>query len=797
MGVINKKSVIYALYIFLAARASAAGIPLFGQAAFAVSVLSYDMSGGIINVVLYSFACVIGSLTTGVWQQAVISVAVVILYTIADYFLKTTEKHDYPIVLKSAVTLVFAVTVPMIILLATTNATLMDIINLAIQASVSFIMFFVYRIAENAISEILDKNTTAYKPTQEELACFAAIFIVALLGLPKFTIFGLSIKNVISVFVIMTFSLKGGMGTGAAAGIMIGIITNSSSATLICLFAFCGFLSGLLNKFKKMGIIVAFVVGNILLAAMLGATKELIHAMYETGFAGLAFAVLPSKIYNFFKVPIIEENLQQRKIIHQKNNLPVRYDYAGKVRNAAMSKAKFFSETLNEMSSEFMDIAANEKPVVHSDRKKEDTCIVRMYNKVCANCRLCNRCWKQEYKFREKSFRQCEKLIEKDCDKTAEIMRILSEFCIKPDAVTDELKIGIEIKRVEKICNAKIAECRSMVVKQFGEMGRISSKIADEIKMATNYNIETERLIFDALTRNEIYVHDVIVINNKHEMPEVTVYIRKNLDNDILNKIVSVISREINKKMQIYSVGGSNKKNTMKEVRLIVMPEIMVFCGFKCIPADKNDICGDSYCFLELQDGRAFGILSDGMGTGSQASEQSESVIRILELYIKSGVDISSAVSTVNMLLTTKGTEVTTASIDVCCIDKYKKSAGFVKMGAAPSVIVGKENVRTIEINRPPAGVSSDIEELSCRMCECDISNDIAVVMFTDGVYDAFNNAGINKKVFYEYIANVVRKFKIDKNGAEMAADEILDKVERFAQSSDDMSICVLYLTET
>lgn len=795
MGVINKKSVIYAIYIFLAARASVAGIPLFGQAAFAVAVLSYDMSGGIINIVLYSFACVIGSLTTGVWQQAVISAVVVVLYTIADYFLKTTEKHDYPIILKSAVTLVFAVTVPMLILLATTNATLMDIINLAIQDSVTFIMFFVYRIAENAISEIIDKNTTVYKQTQEELACFAVIFIVALLGLPAFTIFGLSVKNVISIFVIMMFSLKGGMGTGAAAGIMIGIITNSSSATLICLFAFCGFLSGLLNKFKKTGVIVAFAVGNILLAAMLGATKELIHAMYETGFAALAFALLPAKIYDFFKIPIIEDNLQHRKKFHQKNSLPVRFDYAGKVRNTAMNKAKFYSETLNEMSSEFMDIAATEKPAVNSDRKKEDSCIVRVYNKVCANCRLCNRCWKQEYKIREKSFRQCEKYIEKDGDKTAEIMRILSEFCIKPDAVTDELKIGIEIKRVEKICNAKIAECRSMVVKQFGEMGKISSKIAEEIKMATNYELEKERCIFDSLTRNEIYAHDVIVINNRYEMPEVTVYIKRNLNNDILNKIAFVTSRELNRKMQIYSVSGSNKKNAMKEVHLIVMPAIKVFCGFKSVPAGTNDICGDSYCFVELQDGRVFGIISDGMGTGSQAAEQSESVIRILELYIKSGVEISSAVSTVNVLLTTKSAEVTTASIDVCCIDKYKKTAGFVKMGAAPSVIVGEDSVKTVEINRPPAGVSSDIEEISCKMCECDISNDIAIVMFTDGVYDAFNNAGINKKVFYEYIASVVRKFKRDKSGAEMAADEILNKVERFAQISDDMSICVLYLT--
>ena len=795
MGIINKKSVFYSLYIFLASRASVAGIVPFGQAAFAVAVLSYDMSNGIINIILYALACILGALTTGVWQYSVISIVVVILFTIADYFLKTTQQHDYPIVLKSAVTLVFSATVPMLILLATTNLTFMDVVNLALQAVVTFIMFFVYRIGEAAISEIIDKNTTASKSTQEELACFAAIFVIGLLGFPSVTIFGLSLKNVISIFIIMIFSLKGGIGTGAAAGIMIGIITNYSSATLICLFSFCGLLSGLMNKFKKTGVILAFSVGNVLLAAMLGATRELVHAMYETGFASIAFAVLPAQIYDFFKIPAIEESLLAKKKNFHKNNLPVRFDYAGKIRNAAMNKAKFYSETLNEMSTEFMDFAAAEKIRVLSGRKKEETCMLRVYNKVCANCKFGNRCWKQEYKLREKSFRQCEKLIEKDGDKTAEIMQILNEFCIKPDAVIDELKIAIEIKRIEKICDAKIAECRSMVVRQFGEMGKISSKIADGIKMATNYDMEMEKRIFEALTRNEIYVHDVIVINNLNEMPEITLYSKKQLNSEIISKMVGVLSKEVNRKMQLYSVAAGKKKNAMQEVKFTVKPEIKVFHGFKSLPANNNDICGDSYCFTELQDGRSFVIISDGMGTGAYAAEQSESVIRIMELYIKSGVEISSAVSTVNMLLTTKGEELTTASIDVCCIDKYNKTAGFVKMGAAPSLIVGTKNIKTIEINRPPAGISADIEEISCKMCECDITEDIAIVMFTDGVYDAFVNAGINKKVFYEYMANVVRKFNKDKSGAEKAVDEILNKVERFTQISDDMSICVIYLS--
>ncbi|MBR5785770.1 MAG: SpoIIE family protein phosphatase [Clostridia bacterium] len=794
MGVINKKSVFYSLYIFLAARAGVAGIAPFGPAAFAIAVMSHDMSYGFIGIILYSFACIIGSLTTGVWQQTVISTVTIILFIFAYYFIKNSIQQEYPFVLKCAVALVFTITVPMIILLSSTNSTIMDVINLAIQAAVTFIMFFVYRIGESAISDIVDKNTTSYKPTQEELACFAIMAIIAFLGLPSLTIFGLSIRNVISIFVIMAFSIKGGMGTGAAAGIMIGILTNSSSAIIISLFSFCGFLAGLLNKFKKAGVIIAFAVGNVLLATMLGASKEIIYAMYETGFASILFALMPLNLYDFIKIPVIEEYSFNKKQQYQKNDLPVRFDYAGKIRNTAVKKAKFYSDTLTEMSSEFMDIAGNENLLSANECKNEDSCLIRVYNKVCSDCKLSSNCWKREYKIREKALKQCEKIIEKKGSNTSEIMRILSEFCVKPDAVTDELKIGIEIRRIEKICNAKIEECRSMVIRQFGEMGRISHTIAEEIKRATNYDFKLENSIIDALKRHEVHAYDVVVTKNYNNMPEVTIYIRKSCDKETISKITDVVSQETGSRMNVYSVGGSSKRNGVKELKLIVKPELNISPGFASVPAESNTVSGDSYSYVEIADGRAFAILSDGMGTGSTAATQSESVIKILELYIKSGIEISAAVSTVNMMLTTKNSEVLTSSVDVCCINRHSKIAGFVKMGAVPSVIIGKDNVRAVEINRPPAGVSAELEEASCKITECDVSDDIAIVMFTDGVYDAFSNGGVNKRVFFEYIATIVRRNSKDNNGAELVAKEIINKTQSFSSNADDMSVIVLYL---
>ena len=100
-----------------------------------------------------------------------------------------------------------------------------------------------------------------------------------------------------------------------------------------------------------------------------------------------------------------------------------------------------------------------------------------------------------------------------------------------------------------------------MVIRQFGEMGRISHTIAEEIKRATNYDLKLENSIIDALKRYEVHAYDVVVTKNYNNMPEVTIYIRKSCDKETISKITDVVSQETGSRMNVYSVGGSSKRN--------------------------------------------------------------------------------------------------------------------------------------------------------------------------------------------------------------------------------------------
>ncbi len=789
---ISKKEILYAIYIFLASRASVGGLAPFGIASFAVIFTANNFNFGYINILLYGVACILGAITTGVWEQILITAFGVLLYIIGCNLAKTNQNSKAPILLRSSIILIISSMIPMIILLSIVDATIMDILNLLIQAILTFVLFFIFRITETAISDILDSNCTSNKINNEEMICIAISIFIAFMGVPSLTVFGLSIRNVITMCIIMVFCLKGSIGTGSAAGIMIGILTNTASPIIVCVYGFCGFLGGLLNKFGKIGVISAFSIGNIILCFIFGAEKELIYSMFEAGFGAIIFCLLPKRLYDLIKIPFFENiSINKNKIIKY-DKLPVRYDYAGKIRDAVINKASFYSETLNEMSAELLEFSTE-----NISTKNDNSGMLRVFNKVCSNCKLYGECWKKDYASREKTLLQCKKIINMNGDKRAEAFSILRDFCIRPNDVIEELRIGIEIERIEKICNSKLSEGREMFIKQFSEMSKISSKIADEIKYSTNYDMELERDIINTLRKREYYIFDAIVTKNSHNIPDVCIYTNKRYNKDDVNNIGMIISQLIGYEVDIYLIEEITTKKHIYKLNYKIKPKIKLKCGIKCMPANQNDISGDTYSYYEYDNYLGYMMISDGMGTGEGAKVQSNAVIKLLELFIKSGIDVHSAVSAIDMMISTGNSDVVTSTIDICKIDKNNMKAYFIKMGAVPSFIISQNEIKIVEINFPPVGVSSELKDLSWKVSECDIYPGDCIVMITDGIYDGFQNAGVNKKVMYEYIASLVRKINNIDFDCNKAANELCKKVSSISNSFDDMTVAILYVEES
>ena len=148
-----------------------------------------------------------------------------------------------------------------------------------------------------------------------------------------------------------------------------------------------------------------------------------------------------------------------------------------------------------------------------------------------------------------------------------------------------------------------------------------------------------------------------------------------------------------------------------------------------------EDVAGDSYVSRALPGGRHVLALSDGMGSGVSALEESHMALKLLCESLGAGYTRAQALDVVNaLMLLCTGREMY-ATMDLCVINLHTGETAFEKLGACVSYVVREGEVRAIGADTLPVGVLPDVESRSLRMT---LHPGDVVVMLTDGVADAF-----------------------------------------------------------
>ena len=194
-------------------------------------------------------------------------------------------------------------------------------------------------------------------------------------------------------------------------------------------------------------------------------------------------------------------------------------------------------------------------------------------------------------------------------------------------------------------------------------------------------------------------------------------------------------------------------------------------------------VSGDNFSILNLENGQMILLLSDGMGTGVNANEESESVIELLEQFMEAGFKEESAIRLINSILVLKSENQSFSTIDLSILNLYTGVCDFVKIGAATTFIKRDQWVETISSTTMPAGVFNqvDLDQKSKKLYHGDY-----VIMMSDGVLDCI--PGNNKEKFMQEVILGLKST----NPQEMA-NKILK--EALAQNEeippDDMTVLV------
>ncbi len=203
---------------------------------------------------------------------------------------------------------------------------------------------------------------------------------------------------------------------------------------------------------------------------------------------------------------------------------------------------------------------------------------------------------------------------------------------------------------------------------------------------------------------------------------------------------------------------------------------------------DDSVMTGDNFTMFDLDSGMHYIGLSDGMGSGFAANQESELVVDLLERLIRAGFDEATAISLMNSAFVLQGEDCSFSTLDLAKIDLYSGDVEILKVGAAASFLKHKDEVEELSEAALPAGAKLD--DKPGTLHQQAESGDF-LVMVTDGVLECFQTEDAS-----EHFAHMIAGVRTDNAG--VLARTLLEKTLRVAggQARDDMTILVTGIWE-
>ena len=165
------------------------------------------------------------------------------------------------------------------------------------------------------------------------------------------------------------------------------------------------------------------------------------------------------------------------------------------------------------------------------------------------------------------------------------------------------------------------------------------------------------------------------------------------------------------------------------------IPALSLEIGAALRSRSGEAVTGDSYVSRALPGGRHVLALSDGMGSGVNAMQESRAALEMTVESLRAGYTREQALSVVNaLMLMCTGREMY-ATMDLCLIDLHSGEAAFEKLGACASYVVRSGEVRTIQAHTLPVGVLPEVEAGSLKMT---LESGDVVILMSDGVVESY-----------------------------------------------------------
>ena len=786
-NLLNLKNIIIYIIAFMISTIG------MGQAVspFSIAIVAASFAGGIPAIIVV-IAGLIGNFV-GVGAIGALNYILIILMLLVLMCIKPPKENDQykNEQIQIAGHVFVSILLVMIAKLILTRFTIADMLLHITLAIFSVVFYKIFVNSLVVIQDITEKNAFSV----EEVIGASLLVSIAFSAFGDFSILGLSIRNILSILIVLILGWKNGVLVGATAGVTIGVtlgIIAQSEPIVVAVYAISGMIAGLLNRFGKIGVIVGFLAGNgILLYASKGTATDLV-VFKEALIASLGLLAIPKWA-----------GINIEELVKSDNMLP-EYNKRG------LEQSKETIDQLNMVSETIKDIANTyqEKNDTNMYLKNRQAFITELLNNLdgLEENMLYDDMTQTENKIVNELF---DILLDKQEIDREDLLKTFAKFNNYIVQYNDEKiskRMNNDIEQIVKAVNyaykisksnfiweEKVKSNKKNVQAQLDGVSKAISSIAvkmeKEINQEKDFDAEKNKVI-KALEIKNILVNG-IEINKKDERYFIDVYLQEDSkisENADFDKIQKVLEKSLNEKLMRNEVKIKKlNKQGKRIISFLSADKYVIQIGQATKVKNDSPISGDSLLQIRLNDGKYLVALSDGMGTGPDARKSSQIAIKMLERLLMSGFDKNTSIDLINTTIMNANEEIF-ATLDIAIIDLYNGKIEFIKNGACPTYVKNKKKVQIIKSLSLPAGILNNI---NLTTYDKDIENQDILVMCSDGILDA-NIEYKNKELWVKYMLEDIESTNCQKI-ADLLLNEAVDN--SYGIAKDDMSIIVCKLS--
>lgn len=607
------------------------------------------------------------------------------------------------------------------------------IYNLFMSCMTGGILYVFYKIFVNGIIIIKDFNKKKVF-TVEETASGIAIIVLALSFFNNNVIDKLTISSIIGMFLIIILGwqkgILAGVSTAILSAIMLGLV-QAFDISNISIFIVPAAVVGFLSHFRRIDLKKIF--GNTKMLDNKGETRltehrEIVDNLQE----------LKETLEDTMKYEAVDK-LEEKKYEKYEEAF---FDNLEEIKDNIFYDELILAE--NDIAKDIFDILENNDIILEDDLveifKKNNNYILVQDQKIKDDLREVIKIANRSYKIiqiENIKINENKKANKKIADVAREVAKAVDTCIEKVEEKKDEKLVKKE-KELEKILRGKNLPIEKANIKQV-KNGK--------------YIVELELDFVDNSLREKSKIANIADLVSKTIGSKIT--FQKDKRNLETGEYVQVYSSEDKFIMQV----GSSK-----------------------ISKDDSEASGDCNLQIRLNDGKYVLAISDGMGTGAKARENSKLVINRLKKLLQNGFEKEQSIKLVNSSLSLKTEKDEFSTLDMCVLDLYEGNMSLIKNGACNTYIKNRKNISVIKSEEMPIGLGL---EVNLKEKVLPVSDGDIILICSDGLLDSKEE--LKKDWVEEYLKNV------STNNVQKISDMILAEAidNNYGVAGDDITIIV------